>query len=142
MGPFLALIRKDPDTDYSVEFPDFPGCVTAGVTLSEAVAMAHEALELHAAGMVEDGDAIPETQAADIDRQLGTVSADLTSGRAFAVMIPVADPEDLTSRDIRVAITVPEPDLQAIDAYAEERGMTRSSFLVDAARRAMRDRAA
>ncbi len=33
---YIALLRKDEGSDYGVEFPDFPGCVTAGKTLEEA----------------------------------------------------------------------------------------------------------
>jgi hypothetical protein len=33
MTSYIALLRKDVDSDYGVEFPDFPGCVTAGTTL-------------------------------------------------------------------------------------------------------------
>jgi predicted RNase H-like HicB family nuclease len=33
MTAYIALIRKEPDSDFGVDFPDFPGCVTAGRTL-------------------------------------------------------------------------------------------------------------
>ena len=42
-----------------MDFPDFPGCVSAGATLDEARHMAQEALELHVAGMIEGGDQLP-----------------------------------------------------------------------------------
>ena len=56
---YPAVIDKDPDSDYGVVFPDFPGCVSAGSTLDEAVLGAHEALAGHVALMVADGDALP-----------------------------------------------------------------------------------
>jgi predicted RNase H-like HicB family nuclease len=37
---YIALLRKDPDSDFSVDFPDFPGCITAGSTLEETRLMA------------------------------------------------------------------------------------------------------
>ena len=43
MATYIALLRKDPDSDYGVDFPDFPGCVTAGTDLDEASASAREA---------------------------------------------------------------------------------------------------
>lgn len=58
-GPYIALIHKDPESDFGVSFPDFPGCVTAGRTLAEARAMAEEALALHMSGMAAAGEAIP-----------------------------------------------------------------------------------
>ena len=59
MRQYIALIHKDPDSDYGVSFPDLPGCVTAGADLDDARGMAEEALALHLAGMAEDGEAFP-----------------------------------------------------------------------------------
>ena len=36
MTAYIALLRKDPDSDIGVDFPDFPGCVTAGEALLRA----------------------------------------------------------------------------------------------------------
>lgn len=59
MTRYIGLIRKDADSDFGVDFPDFPGCVSAGATLDEARRLAQEALEFHVAGMLEDGDELP-----------------------------------------------------------------------------------
>ena len=47
MTYYPALIRKEPASDVGVEFPDFPGCVTAAPTLDEALSLAGEALRFH-----------------------------------------------------------------------------------------------
>ena len=39
---YTAIVRKATDSDYGVEFPDFPGCVTAGRTPEEAADLAGE----------------------------------------------------------------------------------------------------
>src|SRR5450830_468732 len=59
MAAYVALIRREPRSDYGVDFPDFPGCISAGRTLDEAAAMAHEALGGHVAMMVEQGEKLP-----------------------------------------------------------------------------------
>ena len=41
MRYYIALLHKDPKSDYGVSFPDLPGCITAGRTLDEARAMPH-----------------------------------------------------------------------------------------------------
>jgi predicted RNase H-like HicB family nuclease len=56
---YIAYLHKDRDSDFGVSFPDFLGCVTAGKTLEEARRMASEALALHIAGLIEDGDDVP-----------------------------------------------------------------------------------
>ena len=60
MPEYVALLHKEPDSDYGVSFPDFPGAITAGTTLDDARAMAEEALAFHIRGMIEDGEPIPE----------------------------------------------------------------------------------
>ena len=60
MRQYIALIHKDPDSDYGISFPDLPGVVSAGKTLDEAREMGAEALELHLEGMAADGDTTPE----------------------------------------------------------------------------------
>ena len=129
MPHYIALIHKDADSDYSVSFPDFPGCVTAGSTIDEAKDLAHEALALHIKGMIEDGDRIPEPTT------LEAVQADPASGDDLAFML-VSGP-DCSVRSVRVNVTIPEDALRQIDEYAEQHGFTRSGFLVRAARAAM-----
>ena len=62
---YVALLRKQADSDFGVEFPDFPGCITAGITLENARCMAAEALQFHVEGVMEDGDLIPEPSQPD-----------------------------------------------------------------------------
>lgn len=59
MTSYIGLIRKDSDSDFGVDFPDFPGCVSAGSTLDDAREMAKEALLGHIACMLEDGEVLP-----------------------------------------------------------------------------------
>ncbi len=131
MRTYIALLRKDPDSDFSVDFPDFPGCITAGSTLEEARAMAEEALAFHIEGMIEDGDPIPAPSSLD------EIMAD--SHNTGAVAFLVAVPES-TPKIVRVNITVPEPDLRAIDTFASSHGLTRSGLLVEAARQFISDK--
>jgi predicted RNase H-like HicB family nuclease len=60
MRYYIAVIHKDPDSDFGVSFPDLPGCITAGRTLDETRVMAAEALALHLEGMIADDENIPE----------------------------------------------------------------------------------
>ncbi|MEI7610181.1 MAG: type II toxin-antitoxin system HicB family antitoxin, partial [Rhodospirillaceae bacterium] len=56
---FIAFLRKDDGSDYGVEFPDVPGCVSAGRTLEEVRTMAAEALAGHIAVLKELGMPVP-----------------------------------------------------------------------------------
>ncbi|MBV9509703.1 MAG: type II toxin-antitoxin system HicB family antitoxin [Caulobacteraceae bacterium] len=132
MTHYIALIHKDNESDYGVSFPDFPGCISAGPTLEEARRMGAEALALHIEGMVEDGDAIPEPSGLD------AVMHDPDNRDGVAILIPA----EVKAKSVRVNVTLPQDALQAIDRYAEAHGLTRSGFLVTAARRMMEHEAA
>jgi len=122
MTSYVALIHKDTDSDYGVSFPDLPGCVTAGATLDEAIAMAKEALALHIEGLLEDNESIPAPAPADqIDRD-------------DALLVTAIEVPDNLKVE-RINVTVPALALRRFDAFAERRGMTRSGLFVEAAQR-------
>jgi predicted RNase H-like HicB family nuclease len=125
MKHYPALIRKTPDSDYGIEFPDFPGCVTAGLTVGEALTMAEQALALHVDGIRDDGEAIPEP--ADIEDVL---ESDEAAGAA-AVLIPLARSK---GRAVRFNATMDEFLLERVDFVAKDLGMTRSGLLATASR--------
>ena len=127
---YVALIHKDADSDFGVSFPDFPGCITAGRDLDEARGMAEEALELHVEGLLEDGEVPPRPST------LEAIMADRENRGGVAILVSL---KGATRRSVRVNVTLPAADLEAIDAYAQEHGMTRSGFLVAAARDKLRE---
>ena len=47
---------------YSAYSPDLPGCVATGATESEVEKRMRQAIELHVAGLREQGDPVPEPQ--------------------------------------------------------------------------------
>lgn len=129
MRYYIALIHKDPDSDFGVSFPDFPGCISAGETLDEAVRMGREALEGHTELMADEGEAIPEPTAMEV------IMADPENRDGTPVLIPLA--QAASQKTVRVNITLPEDTLRDVDRYAEAHGFTRSGFLVQAAKRVM-----
>ncbi len=129
MRQYVGLIHKEAESDYSVSFPDFPGCITAGRDLDEARAIAEEALAFHVEGLAEEGEAIPEPSL------LESVMADSLNRAGVAILVPVRSPAPKT---MRVNITLPEDILTAIDRYAERHGLSRSGFIAKAARDAMK----
>ena len=129
MANYIAVVHKDPNSDFGVSFPDFPGCITAGGTIDEAKDMAHDALSLHIKGMLEDGANIP------VPSKLEDIMDDPDYSNAAAIL--VVSVSEVKPRSVRVHITVPEDMLRKIDSVAKKRGMSRSSFLVHAAQNAI-----
>ncbi|HXO19302.1 MAG TPA: type II toxin-antitoxin system HicB family antitoxin [Thermoanaerobaculia bacterium] len=129
MPSYIALLRKDPSSDYGVEFPDFPGCVTAGADLEEARRFAEEALELHLAGLREDGEALPAPS------DLEEIMSREENREAVAFLVAVPDP---AAEIVRVDLELPETSLKEIDARASSHGLTRSEFLAQVTLEALR----
>jgi len=127
---YIALIHKDEDSAYGVSFPDFPGCIAAGDTFDEAMAMAKEALGFHAEGMLEDGEKLSKPSTFEHIRadKKAWWADDLNDAEIARVplVIDILAPK-------RVNISLNSSLLNAIDQAAKEQGMTRSAFLASAA---------
>jgi len=65
MRHYIGLIHKEAASDFGISFPDFPGCVSAGTTLDEALAMGREALKGHIRALTEASQPIPDPSHAD-----------------------------------------------------------------------------
>lgn len=125
---YIGLIHKEAKSDYGVSFPDFPGVVTAGKDLDDARAMAEEALALHIDGLLEDGEAIPEASS------LEDVMSNADNKDGVAILVAVKTD---AVKCVRVNVTLPEDILAQIDKFAKEKGLSRSGFLAQAAKKAL-----
>lgn len=56
---YIALIRKEEGTDFWVDIPDIPGCISRGKTVDEAMENFQEALDFHLESMREDRVSLP-----------------------------------------------------------------------------------
>jgi predicted RNase H-like HicB family nuclease len=122
MTAYIALLRKDPTSDYGVDFPDFPGCATAGRTLEEARRMAAEALAFHVEGMISDGEPIPDPSPRDV-----IMSDPQNRDDAVAFLVDIAA---RPAKSVRINVMLPEDLVRAIDRVTNNR----SRFLAEAAR--------
>ncbi|HTH28523.1 MAG TPA: type II toxin-antitoxin system HicB family antitoxin [Sphingobium sp.] len=123
MKYFHALVWKDPNSAYGVEFPDLPGCFSAADRMEDILPNACEALELwfEGADMVEPR---------PIEAVRAMVAGQLAEG-AFLLAVPYFTS---SSKPARVNISIDRGTLAAIDNAAAARKLTRSAFLAEAAR--------
>jgi predicted RNase H-like HicB family nuclease len=129
---FVIAIEKGTDTSaYGVVVPDLPGCFSAGDTLEEALENAKEAIDLHVETILQDGQALPVTRSLD-EHQSNPEFAGWIWAVVDAPVEKYFGPAD------KINITVPRLILARIDDYAKAHGQSRSGFLVEAARAAMR----
>lgn len=123
---YPVVIHKDRKSDYGVSVPDLPGCVSAGATVDEALAMVREAIELHLEGIIEEGGVIP--LATPIERL--RADPDYADGTWAIVNV---DESTLRLKYARIGVTMPQRVLDAIDRHAKASGETRSGLLARAA---------
>ncbi|GHT84442.1 CopG family transcriptional regulator [Betaproteobacteria bacterium] len=118
----------DQNTAHGMTFPDFPGCFSAADEWQDIPRLAQEAVECHMAGedvAMPTPSALPEL----------TQHPDYHDGVWMLVDIDLSRVETAPKR---VNISLPQYLLSEIDAYASAHGATRSGFLAEAARAAMR----
>jgi predicted RNase H-like HicB family nuclease len=126
MRHYIGVVHQDGDSAFGVHFPDVPGCFSAADELDDLLANASEALALHLEGGV-----LPEARTLEAVREDADVARDLKDG-AFLLAVPVIR---LSGRTTKANITMDAGLLAAVDATARVRGLTRSAFLADLARR-------
>lgn len=128
MRHYFALVHKDEDSAYGLQFPDFPGVYSAADNQDEIISNAIEALRLHG----EDADLTePLTLTAILESD--GIREELAQG-AYFVSVPLIDNDTAT---VRVNVSFERGVLRAIDDTAEKRGLTRAAFLASAAKRAI-----
>ena len=120
---YHAVVHKDEDSAWGVHFPDLPGCFSAADDLSDVQANASEAVALYL-----EGEKAPKPSTIEKIRDMA--ADDLADG-AFLLAVPYVY---VSNRPQRINISTDRGVLDAIDAAATSRKLTRSAFLTEAAR--------
>lgn len=128
---FPVVLHTDDGVRFGVTVPDLPGCFSAGDTLDAALDAVLEAIDLHLEGLVEEGGEVPEPKSIATHR----ANPDFADGVWAAVEVDVSRFEGGAEK---INITLPRRLLAKIDRYVKAHGATRSGFLAEAARAAMR----
>ena len=126
---YPALIHHEEGTAYGASFPDFPGIIASGDSVEAVVADAEAALVATLEVMHESGEEIPEPSS--LEHVAGLEDA----ADAKAIVLVEARFAEPT---VRVNTTISASLVARIDREAERRGMSRSAFLSEAARAALR----
>lgn len=128
---FPVVLHSDDGIRFGVTVPDLPGCFSTGETYDAALDSVAEAIDLHLEGLTEEGQEIPVPRPIAERR----TDPDFASGVWAIVTVDVSRFE---GRAEKINITLPARLLDQIDRYAKAHGATRSGFLAEAARAAMR----
>lgn len=95
---FRIRLTREPEGGYTAIVPALPGCVTFGQSIDEAIAMAHEAIELYIESIEAHGEPVPDglfADEAEIDRIVIAEADD--DGAWEAPISKVMPPSEATS---------------------------------------------
>ncbi len=128
MTHYVGILEGDGDV-WSIRIPDVPGCHGGGASpdqaLSDTISALREVAQRYATRGIAMRDARPlQDVAADPETEFN-------SAVEIAVMVPLLLDR---SRPVSANISLDAGLLEAIDAEAKRRGLTRSAFLASAAR--------
>jgi predicted RNase H-like HicB family nuclease len=120
---YTAIVERT-RTGLSAFFPEVPGCVSAGRNEREVFANAEQALSGHLAEMVRAGESLPPRS--------DEIPRDPEVDEYCRILVRV----ELPGKAVRLNITMDEGLVAAIDRVTNNR----SSFLAEAARKALSER--
>ncbi len=124
---YYGSVCKGPRS-FGISFIDFPGCVSAGDTMEELIAMGHEALQLHVDGMVEDGAPIPEPGQVTLERTVAQYDdpEDPIEDEAWVAVVPILI--DIRAQDADVRVPIKASLFRKVGEVATDR----EKFIMDA----------
>ena len=122
---YPVIVHKDGGSDYGVTVPDFPGVFSGGETLDEALAHVQDAIETFYEG--EEVERLPDPS--PLESVLASEDAE-----GGAVVLVDVNFDFLEKKAVPVNITVPLYLRKQIDTTAKEQRLTRSAFLITAAK--------
>lgn len=126
MAQFVGVADKQVESAWGIWFPDIQGCTSAADTFNDLFSNACQAIEFHLKDME-----VPCPRSPEEIIKLKDVHDDIARG-AVLLMVPLLSAEN---RKVRVNITGNAYLVAAIDDAARQRGLTRSAFLMQVARK-------
>lgn len=122
-------VHKDRDSAYGASFPDLPGCFAGADDLQDLPRAAQEAVEAH---FHDEPEAIPAPSVPEAWEG----HEDFEGG--FWMVVDI-DLSKVSTKAVRLNISLPENLVHRIDATARAQRLSRSAFLAKAAEREMAD---
>lgn len=133
MVHYVALIRQSTDREFTVSFPDLPGCAATGDSPEAAIRHGTEALACYVEQRLAAGQDVPSPRSLDQIRLDSADTDDAMHDDATAVQVPLPPPE---GRVVRLTLALPSALLDRIDDTANDR----AGFLLEAAERLLAER--
>lgn len=129
MARYIGLIDGSAGA-YGIVFPDLPGCTSMGVTIEDVITNGVDAMRLWIQCTEEDGHLVPQPRSFETLRDDPEVVEALREGATVATVPLVRE----SGRPTKANLSIDSGVLEAIDAEAARRKLTRSAFIETMAR--------
>jgi predicted RNase H-like HicB family nuclease len=124
---YSVAVHKETDSCYGVTVPDIEGCFSAGDTLDEALANAHQAINAHLEYLAEEGVLPPVAEAVDV-----YLSNDDYQGAIWCYVD--VDTSAFLGKTEKATVTLPALLISKIDGLVNDGTVkSRSAFLAESA---------
>ena len=131
---YIGIVDRG-EEGWGATFPDLPGCTSGGETMERLFDMCLEATRMWAEAVLERNGELPRARSMEELLDDAEVKETISAiGPVSFIQIPLLRDD---GRSVRANISIDAGLLDAIDAAAERLGVTRSSYLADAAREKM-----
>lgn len=136
MSYYILTFIPAVEGGYCILSPDFPEITSRGDDLAECMVMGADALAIMAEEYAKARRELPVPSTMEQARAFAAEETkdddDVDQGREVVFQLFQAPSVDMTP--VKISISLPKAELEAIDAKAKWLGMTRSGLLVSAAR--------
>lgn len=128
---YIAVADLAPhETIWSIVFPNFPGVTSAAREFADVPQQARDALASAVEDMIAEGENLPRS--IEEGQQYEPLSGEFHN--PHYVVVPVEVPDN----PVCINVSIDRGLLKRIDDAASRRGMTRSGFLAESARKLLR----
>lgn len=132
---YYAAFIPEENGVYAVFFPDIAGASTQGETLEECLSMGAEVLAIMVEDLVAARKPLPKPSTlAEAKEKIAAELRELEVEPAGEILYQLFQAPSVDMTPVKISISLPKAELEAIDAKAKGLGMTRSGLLVSAAR--------
>ena len=107
---YPAIFEKNSDNSYTITFPDLPGCISEGKSLSNAIDMAQKALTQWIGYLLDKNEEIPNSSNLKIivpaeNQFANLVRAEIRNNRAVRRTVSIPGWLDLKAADAGISLS-------------------------------------
>ncbi|SFK31455.1 Predicted nuclease of the RNAse H fold, HicB family [Desulfomicrobium apsheronum] len=134
MAYYFLIFLPVVEGGYAILSPDYPELTSQADTLEECMTMGADALAIMAEEYAKARRPLPEPSSMAQARTFAVSEIDDSVDLSREPILQLIQAPNVDMTPVKISISLPKSDLEAIDAKARRLGMTRSGLLASAAK--------